>query len=392
MRITFAVLMCLFVFSTCREDSDFTAISTAPVVESSAIEAAFGDRLSINPPANYSEQNTPGYVNRDNTTGNPISDRGATLGRVLFYDKELSVARTISCASCHQQANAFGDSRLASTGSNGTTGRHSMRLVNARYSDESRFFWNERAVTLENQTTQPIQDHIEMGFSGIGGDAGFEDLVDRLSAIGYYQELFVYAYGDDSVSEIRIQNALAQFVRSIESFDARYDEGRAAVNNDNNPFPNFSAAENRGKQLFLGAPDFDNQGQRIRGGLNCGACHRAPDFSIDPNSRNNAVIGSFDGTPDLTNTRSPSLRDVFLPNGQDNGPFMHDGSLATMNEVLNHYNAIPNNNPQLDNRLRTRNTPQRLQLTDQERADVIAFLRTLTGSGVYTDERWSDPF
>ena len=143
---------------------------------------------------NYANQAIPNYINKDNTTTNPIDDKIATLGRVLFYDTNLSNNNTIACASCHIQEFAFGDPATQSIGLNGgLTGRHSMRLVNSRFADEVRFFWDERAATLEDQTTQPIQDHIEMGFSGTNGDPDFNDLITKLSAIDYYQTLFEFA-------------------------------------------------------------------------------------------------------------------------------------------------------------------------------------------------------
>lgn len=372
---------------------------TFPVVEEptdtdgpTAVEATFGGAVDLADPHNYTTQPTPNYVRRDNTDGNAITDLGATLGRVLFYDKKLSVNETISCASCHRQELAFGDDALASEGVAGLTGRHGMRLTNARFGDEVRFFWDERAATLEAQTTQPIRDHVEMGFSGADGDPPFAELINRLAATDYYQELFTAVYGDATITENRVQQALAQFIRSMESFDAKYDAGRAAVNNDGTPFPNFSAAENRGKQLFLAPADFGQGGARIGGGLGCGACHRAPDFSIDPRSRNNGVIGTIAGGQDLTVTRSPSLRDVFLPNGRDNGPFMHNGQFPTLDAVINHYNRIPADNPELDRRLQPGGQPQRLNITAEERADLLAFLQTLTGANLYADVRWSDPF
>ena len=109
------------------------------------------------------------YIDDDNSGGNAITNSSVLLGRVLFYDKNLSVDNTISCASCHQQVNGFGDDARLSQGVDGMTGRHSMRLINARFGNERRFFWDERANSLEQQTTMPIQDHIEMGFSGQGG-------------------------------------------------------------------------------------------------------------------------------------------------------------------------------------------------------------------------------
>ncbi|BCX46630.1 cytochrome-c peroxidase [Haloferula helveola] len=367
-----------------------TALCLAAIsAVASAAETAEGV-LDLTRPEAYADQPVPAYINRDNTPpGNPITDLGATLGRVLFYDKRLSRNDSISCSSCHQQEHAFSDLAIASTGVAGTTGRHSMRLVNSRFAAERRFFWDERAVTLEDQTTRPIQDHVEMGFSGADGDPGFADLVDKLSSIEEYQVLFTAVYGDEGVTEQRVQQSLAQFIRSIQSFDSKYDEGRTIVGNDGPPFPNFTPAENRGKQLFLAPP-----GQ----GAGCAGCHRPPEFDIDPNSGNNGVVGSFSGGNDFAVTRSPSLRDLVDENGAPHGGFMHTAQFATLAQVINHYNAIPAVVTGLDRRLTRPGgpgqppQPQRLNLTVQERGDLEAFLETLTGSSIYTDPKWSDPY
>ena len=345
---------------------------------------------------NYANQTIPNYINRDNTGNNVITDDGAMLGRVLFYDKNLSFDNTIACASCHKQNLAFGDDASQSVGVNGVTGRHSMRLVNSRFSDEDNFFWDERANSLEAQTTQPIQDHIEMGFSGQNGQPDLNDLIIKLEGISYYPELFGRAFGSTQITEARVQNALAQFIRSIISFDSKFDTGRSQVNNDGQNFPNFTTQENEGKNLFLTPPNFNNQGQRINGGIGCAGCHRAPDFGIIQNSRNNGIIGTADGNGiDLTVTRSPSLRDVIKADGTANGQFMHIGVSSNIITVLNHYNNInfnPATNNNLDPRLRPNGNGQQLNLTNAERDAVIAFLATLAGSDVYTNEKWSNPF
>ncbi|MEL6624409.1 MAG: cytochrome c peroxidase [Bacteroidota bacterium] len=356
----------------------------------SAIERVFGGRIDLDNLLNYSNQAVPNYINEDNTGNNPITDGGATLGRVLFYDVNLSVDNTIACASCHQQAAGFSDRSLLSQGVAGVTGRHSMRLINARFAEEDHFFWDERANTLEEQTTQPIQDHIEMGFSGQNGDPSIDDLIAKLEALDYYQELFTFVYGQDEITEEKMQMALAQFVRSIQSFDSRYDQGRGQVNNGNANFPNFTAEENAGKRLFMTPPN--------QGGAGCAGCHRAPEFDIDPNSRNNGVVGvaGNPGMIDITITRSPTLRDMVDPNGVLNGALMHDGSLMTLADVIDHYNEVNvvqgNNN--LDPRLRggAGGQGQNLNLTDNEKNSIVAFLETLSGNNVYRDVRWSNPF
>lgn len=335
---------------------------------------------------NYANQNIPSYIDKDNSADNPMDDKLATLGRVLFYDKKLSVNNTVACATCHRQENAFSDPLVQSLGFDGQpTIRHSMRLINARFSEELGFFWDQRVVSLEDVVTQPIKDPIEMGYSGTNGSPSIEDLILDLAALDYYQQLFTFTYGDAQITEERMQLALAQFIRSIQSFDSRFDQGLAEAGVISDSFQNFTSQENHGKQLFFITA---NNGT----GIDCNSCHRASEFDADPFSSNNGIIGVA-GDPsgfDLNVTRSPSLRDLVNPNGQPNGPFMHDGSLTSLLEVIDHYNEIPNDpsNTNLDDRL----VDQNLNLTQTEKLALVAFLKTLTGSDVYTNEKWSNPF
>ncbi|MDI9258353.1 cytochrome-c peroxidase [Flavobacterium sedimenticola] len=389
-RIWVAMIVVLGYSCGSDDSSDYV-----PVNPYTNISATFGSAVNPDNLYNYANQTIPNYITKDNSGGNPITDKGATLGRVLFYDKDLSSNNTISCSSCHQQANAFSDTQVASTGVNGTTGRHSMRLINTRFANETRFFWNERAVNLETQTTMPIKDHGEMGFSGTNGDADFSALLTKLSAIGYYKELFQWVYGSEEITEAKIQLALAQFVRSIQSFDSKYDIGRAQVANDAQPFPNFTNQENQGKNLFLAPPVFDGNGNRTSGGLGCAGCHAAPEFDINPNSGNNGIIGVLNGTGiDVGNTRAPSLRDLVKLDGTTNGPMMHTGVITTLQAAVGHYGTIniAPGNTNLDAKLRPNGFGQQLHLTAPEVNAVIAFLRTLSGTNVYTDPKWSNPF
>jgi cytochrome c peroxidase len=388
-----SLLVILLVIS-CSSDNDSNNNNTGG--ENDVTDFDFSEILNIDFDnlSNYSNQPIPNYITKDNTAGNNITDEVATLGRILFYDKSLSNNGTVSCASCHKQEFAFSDNVTVSNGVNGTTGRHSMRLVNARFANEQNFFWDERANSLEQQTTMPIKDHVEMGFSGENGDLSFEDLISNLETTEYYPQLFEFAFGNSEISETKIQLALAQFVRSIQSFDSKYDSGRSQVATDGEPFPNFTAEENNGKQLFLQPPVFNNQGIRVNGGIGCAGCHQAPEFDIDPNTLNNGVIGIANGTgSDLLVTRSPSLRDVVKSNGTSNGPFMHIGVSDNFMTVLTHYNVIStvgNNN--LDPRLMPGGNPQQLNLTQQERNDVFEFIKTISGTNIYTDSKWSNPF
>ena len=344
--------------------------------------------IDLNTLIDYESQIVPSYISRDNTpANNPLTNAGATLGRVLFYDVNLSVDNSTSCASCHIQEYAFGDTAVVSQGMNGVTGRHSMRLVNAQFSDEVRFFWDERATSLEDQSTKPIQDHVEMGFSGTVGDPDFDSLIIKLEKIDYYGELFHFVYGDSTITEERVQKALAQFVRSIHSFDSKYDVGRAQVSNSNANFPNFTTEENLGKNLFNTMPPM--------GGAGCARCHGGDEFSMVPNSANNGVIGvAGDSTAvDLTNTKAPSLRNLVNKDGVLNGPFMHDGSLKTLMDVVNHYNNLRDTvaaNTNLDFRLA--GTMHELSLNSAEKEALVVFLKTLTGNDIYTSDKWSSPF
>lgn len=349
----------------------------------------------------YEGQTVPSYISKDNTQDNHITDAGATLGRVLFYDKNLSVDNTIACASCHKQEFAFSDTAIASVGVAGLTGRHSMRLVNTRFAEEQSFFWDKRAATLENQATMPIQDHIEMGFSGTDGNPSISDLINKLDTIPYYAPLFTLAFGDAEITETRVQLALAQFIRSIQSFDSRYDMGRAMVQNDEDNFPNFTMQENMGKRMFTQPPQFNQNGERIGGGFGCAGCHRPPEFDIDPRSFSNGVFGKLenglkgDGY-DVHSTRSPSLRDLFNPQGQLNGPMMHTGEFESISEVLAHYNDItlPEDSlrPYLDRRLQSPSGIQKLNMNDHQMEMIELFLKTLTSSALYSEEKWSSPF
>ncbi|MDP3927502.1 MAG: cytochrome-c peroxidase, partial [Bacteroidota bacterium] len=189
----------------------------------------------------------PGSINgTDNTpANNPVTNDGATLGRVLFYDRNLSANARISCASCHKQEKGFSDEAILSAGFNGgATSRHSMTLINARYYQRGRFFWDERAATLEEQVLMPFQDSVEMGMT-------LDQVVSKVKEQAFYPNLFQKAFGSSEINADKIALSLAQFVRSIVSYSSKYDEGRARVQNPGANFPNFTAEENQGKNLFF---------------------------------------------------------------------------------------------------------------------------------------------
>ncbi|MCB9694017.1 MAG: cytochrome-c peroxidase [Alphaproteobacteria bacterium] len=307
---------------------------------------------------------------------NRLTDEGAALGRLLFYDVDLSRNHTIACASCHQAEFGFSDDQVLSAGfDGGETGRHSMRLANARFYENGRFFWDQRAATLEDQVLMPFQDPVEMGMT-------LEEVVDRVESNRRYRSYFTAAFGDEQVTEERISKALAQFVRSMVSTTSRYDEGRAAVNSLIEPFPNFTNMENLGKELFYTPPPL--------GGLACGFCHgtdaqvafRAISNGLDAEPTDPGY-GEVTGDPlDVATFKAPSLRNVAV-----GGPYMHDGRFATLEEVIDHYSEgvqfHPTMFPFLINGYR---------LTDIEKRRLIAFLNTLTDEEMLADPKFSDPW
>ncbi len=351
---------------------------------------------------NYSISNIPEHINigvDSAPLNNLMDDKVATLGRVLFYDKKLSTNNSVSCASCHKQELAFGLEELQGTGANGLSLRRPMRLLNLRiYNTPFKgLFWDERAGGLEELVTQPIKDHIEMGYSGAEADApSFDDLISQLEGLDYYEDLFTFAFGDNSITEEKISKALAQFIRSIESYDSKFDEGFAMVDgtpsNENIElnFPNFTPEENLGKTLFISDAIKDTNGARIGGGVGCFHCHTVPSFTFSPESGNNGVIAEIGGSEVFNITKAPSLRDIFGPSGSLNGPLFHNGQAATFDELLDHYDDIAETTIMIDHRMDNNGIP--LNLTIEERLQLEAFVKTLTGSDIYTNDKWSNPF
>ena len=335
-------------------------------------------------PFNYSAPilpmafSTPPILAQDNMPAtNVTTDAGATLGRVLFYDKRLSTNQTISCSSCHQQTHGFSDPRKFSVGFHGgLTGRNSMGLSHARWYQRRHFFWDERANTLEDQVLQPIQNAVEMGMT-------LPALTNRLAAEPFYTNLFTRTFGTPAVTSERISLVLAQFVRSIISTKSKYDTGVS------NNFVNFTSQENLGRQIFLG--------QVGNPPATCAACHGTDNFVPGPALNNNGLefpfvdlgVGGITGNPaDNGKFKVPSLRNLELT-----APYMHDGRFTTIEEVVEFYNSGVVDNPNLSPPLRNPNgTVRRLNLTPGQKAALVAFLKTLTDPSLATDEKYSDPF
>ena len=306
--------------------------------------------------------------NMDNTPDdNVLTDAGATLGRVIFYDRRLSANGFRSCSSCHLQENGFSDPSPFSVGfEGGLTGRNSMGLAFSRYYASGHAFWDERAGSLEEQALMPIQDPVEMGMT-------LEEVVSRMEEAPFYGPLFADAFGTAEITPERIGKALAQFSRSIVAFDTRYDAGRALQPPGppgQQPLATLTAAENRGMATFFGP-------------ARCSMCH-AGDLFVLPEPANNGLDAEVtDAGAGGGRFKAPSLRNVGLT-----GPYMHDGRFNTLEDVVEHYDSGIQESPDLDPRLDGRG----LNLSDEQKADLVAFLHTLTDESLATDIRWSDPF
>lgn len=345
--------------------------------------------IDLENPPNYEAITFPEHydaavLGSDNTPAdNPITDEGASLGRVLFYDTELSINRTVSCASCHQQALGFTDPAQVSVGfEGGTTTNHSMRLGNARFYEGPEMFWDRRATDLEDQVLQPVQDPIEMGFDASNG--GLAALITRLEATEYYPVLFTWAFGSPGITETRIRRALGQFVRSMVSTNSRFDVGFATAGGmsllDENgaigdvELFDFTAEENLGLQLFAGRDSI---------GRGCQECHVLPTFALEPES------GSIGLDPDEDVIfKSPSLKNVAVT-----GPYMHDGRFPSLLQVMVFYNVQVQASPAVDERLLDETgEPIRQGMTNEELDALVAFMGTLTDASLLGDMRFSDPF
>ena len=252
-----------------------------------------------------------------------------------------------------------------------------MGLINSKYYANGHFFWDERAATLEEQVLLPIQDSIEMGMT-------LPEVVERMKTLPYYPILFKRAFGAEEVTTDKMAMALAQFVRSMVSYQTKFDRGRAQVQNDVVDFPNFTEQENLGKFLFG-----ENQ-------FRCASCHGTEGFissfptsnGLDP-AINDEGVGGITGDQNLMGTfKAPSLKGILL-----RAPYMHDGRFATIDDVLDHYSSGIQNHPNLDLLLTDFNgNPVQFNMTSFEKDALKAFFATLTDSVLLSDEKYSNPF
>lgn len=314
----------------------------------------------------------------DNTPAtNPITNAGATLGRVLFYDLRLSHNNTISCASCHQQEIGFTDSRRLSVGADGNdSGRHSMGLSNAKFYRNGKFRWDEQAEDLETQTLLPIQHPDEMNLD-------LASLVTKLENTSFYPSLFEDAFGDSTIDSSRISRALAQFMRAMVSYGSKFDSAYINGQNGVPDFPGvFTAQELHGLKLFGGRPGPGRE-------LHCFRCHQTV-AHVGREAINNGLDldtsadqGAGEGRFKTTTMRNIAVR----------GRFMHDGRFTSLQQVVDFYDQGVQAHPSLDSILRDVNgDPITLNMTQVEKDALLAFLETLTDPVLLTSPLFSSPF
>jgi len=311
---------------------------------------------------------------------NPLSLQGVELGRHLFYEKKLSGDNTQSCGSCHRLNYAFSDSLLRySKGIDGIEGdRNSMALFNLTW--HTRFFWDGRTPSLREQVLLPIQDPIEMHQS-------LPDAVRKISETPKYKALFGAAFRSEEVTSDRIARALEQFLLTVVSGDSRFDRFRQ------NPVAHpLSASEQRGLDLFLREYNAPSTG-RPRG-ADCFHCHGGHLFRADAffdNGLDEQPASGFEVVTGLASDRgkfkATSLRNIALT-----APYMHDGRFSTLEEVLDHYSHHLKNSPNLDPNLRiVYQSEGGLNLSNQDKQDIINFLHTLTDSSLINNPAFQPP-
>ncbi len=285
---------------------------------------------------------------------NQLTAKKVELGRILFFDKRLSRNGTIACASCHLPEKGFTDGKPVSTGINGLKGgRSAPASINRVYSMVQ--FWDGRADTLEAQSIGPFVSPVEHGF------INHNDMVAKMRKIGGYRKLFQDVFGREIVIE-DVGRAIASFQRTILSGNSpvdRYDQGGETTA--------LSESAQRGLELF-------------RGKARCTRCHSG--FNFTDEKFHNLGIGWDTNTVDLGRYlvtqapedigafKTPTLREIART-----APYMHDGRFKTLEEVVNFYNQGGIKNPHQDN------TVIPLELTDQEKQDLVAMLKSLNGQG-----------
>lgn len=352
-------LLAVLVLNSCKEDEpEDCSPSGIPLVNPNATA--------------YDLQIPPFFPPMTIPENNPLTVEGVELGRHLFWETRLSGDNTMSCGTCHKPELAFAEETQFSTGIFGDVGnRNAMALINMGWATS--FFWEGRVETLEDQVGDPIMNPIEMHET-------FENLLSELEEDDVYPQMFEAAFGSIDITEDRVRRALSSFIRTMISGTSKFDLERIQMYE-------YTASEQRGYDLYLtegGEPNF---------GADCFHCHGFGSSQFtDYTFRNNGLDSIFldpgrmavTGDPlDEGKFKVPTLRNVELT-----GPFMHDGRFATLEEVIEHYNSGLVQSPTLDPFMKFENG---LQLTDQDKEDLLNFLKCLTDPDFTTNADFSDP-
>jgi len=326
-----------------------------------------------------------GLMTAENAAGQTFARNKVELGRALFFDKRLSEDQTVSCATCHDPAAAFASKDALAIGVGNKKGaRNAPTLLNSAFSES--YFWDGRAATLEEQAKQPLLNANEMGMTDEAA------LVARVSAISEYRKTFARVFPRDGITLNTIANAIAAFERSLISNDAPFDRFMRGNKKA------LTASQIKGFELFKGKAKcadchslsgkialftdakFHNTGIRAKDLSTESLIQRSEEVRKQPDTAKLAHdpqfsdLGRFLVTrdrKDLGAFKTPTLRDVELT-----GPYMHDGSLKTLLDVIRFYNQGGTKNPMLDEKM----TP--LNLTEPEMNELVDFLRALTSDGV----------
>ena len=331
-----------------------------------------GDDYDLETPFYFSQEVIP--------ADNPMKTASVTLGRFLFWDKKLSADNTISCGSCHSPEAAFSDNNPTSVGIDGLTGeRNSMALVNLAY--QNTFMWDGSADNLEDQAILPVINPIEMHET-------WANAVDKIDEDPLYDDLFIAAYGSNCVDSIRMTKSIAQFVRSMVSQNSRYDKWKKGE------IPFLTDLEFEGLELWQlegGDPDSVPGGQF---GADCFHCHSiaGAQFRIEGFSNNgldsifsdlgHGAVSGF--AVDNGKFKIPTLRNV-----EYSFPYMHDGRFETLEDVIEHYNSGGVASETIDPFMKFQFGG--LDLSDQKKAALKAFLLTLSDPEFINNPQFTDP-
>lgn len=359
----FLSAFCMIGFQSCKEDQDRDDFNETGVqLDDTPYFLATGS-----------------FEKPDIAPDNPLTVQGVRLGRMLFYEKKLSKNGSISCASCHKQENAFTDTNRFSIGTQGLLGhRQAMSVFNMAWNRS--FFWDGRAPLLRDQSLLPIQDPLEM-------DETLANVVAKLELSQQYKDQFTRAFGSDEITATKMSLAMEQFMNSIVSVDSKYDRYK-------NSTALLDSNEERGRYLFFAEynPSFPSIS-----GADCQHCHSGDNFDNRRFMNNGLDTDSEmldDGRMDVTTRSSDkgkfkvtSLRNIALT-----PPYMHDGRFTTLEEVVDHYNSGLKNSSTIDPALIYPLNNGGLQLSDEDKRDLVAFLKTLTDETMGINPEYSNPF